>query len=195
MTYSIEHIDPDHPPKPTKYLHRQVLCGLCNFKCCRSKGLSVECTKIEAKKLDLPIIFQQDGHCRCLTPTGCKHGENRPVFCKLFPLQVLPPRGQQPPSLVVSHWSILNCPAATDYIFDGVVGGKYTYHRKKVSGAKKNNSQETLELDEPLSDFPAVLDFCGEAVDELYGEGTVAKLKDALNPPSFGLVKKPEDKP
>lgn len=189
--FSIEHVDPNRPPKPTKFIERRIMCGACNFKCCNGKSLNVECTPEEAKTLGLPVLFAQEGRCRCLTDAGCAHGEDRPVFCKLFPLQIKPankPTGS--PSLIVSYWSILNCPVTTDYVFEHEADGKYHYRRKDVGGAKRNNSPEVLVLDQPIEkEFPEAVQANGEAVDALYGEGTAANLKNKLNgPPGFGFT-------
>ena len=157
--------------RPTKYLARKPLCGLCRFKCCNSPSLEVETTEEEAGRLNLPRRFPQAGRCRCLGPAGCVHGEARPVFCKMFPLQVRPDG-----ALIVSYWSTLNCPTAADYELVGRDGELYVYRRKLVGASKAANSQEELRLDRPIEDMPTALDIGAPALDEVFGAGTADRM-------------------
>ena len=178
----------DKPPTATRHLNRRVLCGHCNYKCCNGKSLVVLTTEQESEELGLPVVFPQDGHCRCLTPTGCEHGERRPISCQMFPLQV-----NKRNQLVVSYWSILNCPTAKDYDFVGMDGGRYTYQRRAVSGAKANNSDVTLSLKEPLEQFPTAIECGATAVSKLWGQDGADQIKHELAvlndeiPIGFGL--------
>lgn len=181
-------------PKPTQFINRRVMCGACSYKCCISTALSVECSESEQKSLNLPKSFMTGARCPCLGDHGCSHGENRPVLCKMSPLCVKESKDpKKPPSLIISHWFILNCPASTDYVFMGQdADGKYLYERKEVSGAKRNNSRQTLTLEKPIEDmFPRAIDACSEAVDILYGPGTAKHLDSVLNdkPEGFGFDK------
>lgn len=174
--YTTGHIDPARPANATRFLNMRVLCGQCGFKCCNSPSLAVECTPQEAADLNLPILFQQEGHCRCLGAAGCVHGARRPVFCKLFPLQV-----DKNNNLIVSHWAILNCPTAADYVLREQRGGKYYYTRKPgINRAKENNSHAELVLDAPLDTWPNALELCGEAVEEFYTSNGLDRIRRRL---------------
>lgn len=165
MTNTLTHIDKSKPPGETKFLTRQVLCGSCQFKCCNSPSLGVECTQAESEALSLPILFQQEGHCRCLTDDGCTHGEQRPVYCRLFPLQISPTN-----KVVVAHWALLNCPTPKHYEFTHHDDDGYHYAAAEgVRGPVSTNLRETITLDHPIEDHPTVEVLGLPALRELYG--------------------------
>ena len=193
--YTVEHANKDNPPTFTKFLRFRVLCGFCNFKCCNSPTLEVETTEAESKRLGLPRRFPQEGSCRCLTKTGCKHGEARPVYCQLFPLQVTKDN-----KLVVSHWAILHCPNDRDYAFDRVdktTKGQEFHYNKKKPKSKGKNSFPTLKLtNQKLKERPTIVEACKHAIIELWGKDYYEKaLEYALQeePEGFGLLKTKED--
>ena len=76
------------------WLEKKIMCGLCNFGCCNHQNFHVEITEEEQEKyrkefgLDLELEWPQDGCCDLLSEdgTGCSLGNERPVFCKLYPL-------------------------------------------------------------------------------------------------------------
>lgn len=181
---TLSHIDVKKPPKPTKFLKRRVLCGLCRFRCCNSPSLEVECTPEESMALGLPQRFPQEGRCRCLGDEGCTLGDKRPVFCKIFPIQISPTN-----AAVTPYWSILNCPVDTDYEYKEIRDGRYVYQRKSgVSGARRNNSHEELMVPEPLDKWPTVAEMYHYAVELVYGRRVADYLRDyATEIQGFGL--------
>lgn len=190
IMYSIEHARKDNPPKLTKFLKKRVLCGHCSFKCCNSPSFDVETTEEESKRLGLPRRFPQEGKCRCLKKNGCKFGDGRPVYCKLFPLQVTKDN-----KLVISHWSILHCPISSDYKLEDEAkeasGTKRVYTKKKAKSKPKNANLEIELHNKKLKDLPTVVEVCKDAIIELWGE---AYYKDALEyatqeePKGFGFI-------
>lgn len=181
-------IDRNNPPMATRGLNRQVLCGLCAFKCCQASTFNVRLTEAESKKLDLPILFQIDkGGCRCLTETGCSHGEDRPVLCKTHPMEFDFKKNK----IKLSFWSLVHCPSPKDFEFVGMSDGKYEYKRKElVRGFKKSNIQERVLLDHPIEEFPNMLEFNVQGLVELYGEEAVEKIRESLR-----KLNEPEEKP
>ncbi len=152
----------DKPPAATRYLNLQVLCGHCNFGCCGNErtSLSVDLTPEEAKDLNLPETFSNAGGCRCLTPTGCEHGENRPACCKMAPIKV-----NAKNQMIVAYWMILNCPKSNDYVYEGRRGDQFVYSRKPNLDLKRElNSRPEIVLDCPIEDFPNVLEANAEGV-------------------------------
>lgn len=73
---------------------------------------------------------------------------------------------------------------ASDYFYEGLVGPewKHVYTRNDVSGAKKVNSEATLILEKPLSQFPTVLEMCRNGLEAFYGAGIVEKLEKQMEP-------------
>ena len=131
------------------WLEKKIMCGLCNFGCCNHPSFHVEITEDEQEfyqkeyGLDLELEWNQDGCCKLLKDdnTGCSLGDDRPIFCKLYPLN------ENPSSrLVLSNWSYLHCPKPQDYELDKVVDGKYYYKLKK----KHKNKRDELILDDKI---------------------------------------------
>jgi len=194
--YTVTHADKNNPPAFTKFLRFRVLCGYCEFKCCNSPTLEVETTEEESKRMNLPRRFSQEGSCRCLTKTGCKHGEKRPVYCQLFPLQVTPDN-----KLVLSHWAVLHCPNDRDYAFDETSvtpkGRLFDYNKKKLKSKTKNSFPSLRLVNKKLKDMPTVVESCKVAIIELWGEDYYNRaLEYALyeEPEGFGFLKTEEDK-
>ena len=131
------------------WLSKKIMCGLCNFGCCNHSSFHVEITKDEQKfyqkkfGLDLELEWLQDGCCKLLKDddTGCSLGNDRPLFCKLFPLNE-----NIVGRLVLSNWSYLHCPKPQDYELDKVVDGKYHYKLKK----KHKNKRDVMVLDDKI---------------------------------------------
>ena len=127
------------------------MCGLCNFGCCNHKSFHVEITENEqelySKKydLELDLEWKQDGCCKLLTDdnTGCSLGEDRPVFCKLYPIVE-----NKSNRLVMNNWGFLHCPKPEHYELDKVVDGKYHYKLKPK--VRKHNKREELILDDEI---------------------------------------------
>jgi len=186
--YTITHSDKNNPPALTKFLKLRVLCGYCNFKCCNSPSLEVETTENESKALELPRRFPQDGRCQCLTDKGCKHGGKRPVYCRLFSLQVTPDN-----KLVVSHWAILHCPNQRDYDFIETDENNHNIYEKKKPKSKSKNSFKTLSLKKEINKMPTVVEACKSAIVELWGEDFYKKAlayAEKPEPEGFGFCKK-----
>jgi Fe-S-cluster containining protein len=93
--------------------------------------------------LELELEWNQDGCCKLLKDddTGCSLGDDRPLFCKLFPLNE-----NTTGRLVLSNWSYLHCPKPQDYELDKVVDGKYHYKLKK----KHKNKRDVMVLDDKI---------------------------------------------
>ena len=133
------------------WLSKKIMCGLCNFGCCNHKSFHVEITEDEqelySKKydLELDLEWKQDGCCKLLTDdnTGCSLGEDRPVFCKLYPIVE-----NKSNRLVMNNWGFLHCPKPEHYELDKVVDGKYHYKLKPK--VRKHNKREELILDDEI---------------------------------------------
>ena len=171
------HVNKDKPPKITRHLNRQVLCGCCKFKCCNSEVFAVELTPKEVEKFQLPQLFLQEGRCRCLTEdAGCKYGAERPVFCRIYPV-MMDFEGKQ---LYVVHWAVLHCPTPKHFVFDRMEGEKYVYKKRTDIRVPTNNIQDEIKLDKPLEEFPNVLYANEDGLTELFGAENVEKFKRDL---------------
>ena len=71
-------------------------------------------------------IEYQNGKCRHLNGNGCSFGDDRPTYCKTFPITE-----NKNNTLVLSNWSWLHCPKPNDYILDRIEDGKWYYKLKK----------------------------------------------------------------
>jgi len=162
---------------PGRHLNRQVMCGACNFICCKSKIFIVETTVAESKKLNLPLAFPQNGGCSECLPDGCRHGDDKPVFCRLYPFVV-----NHNGTSTTSQWVLMNCPTPKNFEFVGVTeDGKYHYKKKEnLKGHVRNNIQAEIFLDKPIELFPNILENNVGALLELFGEGWVRKLREGL---------------
>jgi Fe-S-cluster containining protein len=169
--YTATTVDPAKPPRATRHLNARVLCGTCRYKCCNSPSLVVEATPAEQRRLSLPQIFEQHGHCSQLTPTGCRHGSDRPVFCKLFPLQVTPHN-----TLIVSRWAIMTCPMAHHY--RETAAGRHVRRENLGPKARLDNSAAALTGD--LREWPTALEAGREALTEIYGAAGYQAIVDDL---------------
>ena len=129
------------------WLEKKIMCGLCNFGCCNHPSFHVEITEEEQEfyqkeyGLDLELEWNQDGCCKVLKDdnTGCSLGDDRPLFCKLYPLVE-----NKSNRLVMNNWGYLHCPKPDNYELDKVVDGKYHYKLKK----KHKNKRDKLILDD-----------------------------------------------
>ena len=127
------------------------MCGLCNFGCCNHPSFHVEITEDEQEfyqkeyGLDLELEWNQDGCCKLLKDdnTGCSLGDDRPVFCKLYPLVE-----NNSNRLVMNNWGYLHCPKPQHYELDKIVEGKYHYKLKPK--VRKHNKREELILDDEI---------------------------------------------
>ena len=127
------------------------MCGLCNFGCCNHPSFHVEITEDEQEfyqkeyGLDLELEWKQDGCCKLLKDdnTGCSLGDDRPVFCKLYPLVE-----NNSNRLVMNNWGYLHCPKPQHYELDKIVEGKYHYKLKPK--VRKHNKREELILDDEI---------------------------------------------
>ncbi len=134
-----------------KWFSKKILCGSCLFACCNSKTFRVEFSKDEisylSKKYNQSIkpIEYQNGKCRHLNGNGCSFGDDRPTYCKTFPITE-----NKNNTLVLSNWSFLHCPKPTDYILDRIENGKYHYLLKKPH----KNKRDELVLDNDINDYP-----------------------------------------
>jgi len=135
-----------------KWFSKKILCGVaCNYGCCNSKTFRVEFSKNEidylSKKYNQSIksIEYQNGKCRHLNGNGCSFGDDRPNYCKMFPITE-----NQNGTLVLSNWSWLHCPKPSDYILDRIENGKYHYLLKKAH----KNKLDKLVLDDDINDYP-----------------------------------------
>ena len=133
------------------WLEKKIMCGLCNFGCCNHPSFHVEITEDEQEfyqkeyGLDLELEWKQDGCCKLLKDdnTGCSLGDDRPVFCKLYPLVE-----NNSNRLVMNNWGYLHCPKPQHYELDKIVEGKYHYKLKPK--VRKHNKREELILDDEI---------------------------------------------
>ncbi len=134
-----------------KWFNKQILCGKCLFGCCNSKTFRVEFSKDEisylSKKYNQSIkpIEYQNGKCRHLNGNGCSFGNDRPTYCKTFPITE-----NKNKTLVLSNWSWLHCPKPSDYILDRKEDGKWYYRLKK----SHKNKLDELVLDNDINAYP-----------------------------------------
>ena len=169
-------VDKTNPPRVTRHLRRQTMCGACKFKCCSS--FFVELSVEEAQKHKLPMTWRQQGGCFCNTPTGCRLGSERPSFCKIYPVQIDFERNY----CYCPHWALVSCPVPKDFEFIGKEDGKYVYRKRSdLKGPKKNNIQDEIRLNHPIEQWPDILAANSEGLDEIYGEGYSLKLREQLN--------------
>ena len=133
-----------------KWFSKKILCGSCLFACCNSKTFRVEFSKDEisylSKKYNQSIkpIEYQNGKCRHLNGNGCSFGDDRPTYCKTFPITE-----NKNNTLVLSNWSFLHCPKPNDYILDRKEDGKWYYRLKK----SHKNKLDELVLNNDINDY------------------------------------------
>jgi hypothetical protein len=110
----------------------------------------------------------------------------------MFPLQVTPQN-----QLVISHWSILNCPMAHDYTLvskSQVIGHPlFTYERRDdISGAKRNNSEARFILQTPIEELPTTYENNRNGLALLYTPAAMQTLDKAvartMQPPRKGFL-------
>ena len=135
-----------------KWFSKKILCGVgCNYFCCKSPSFRVEFSKDEigylSKKYNQSIksTEYQNGKCRHLNGNGCSFGNDRPTYCKTFPITE-----NKNNTLVLSNWSFLHCPKPSDYILDRKEDGKWYYRLKK----SHKNKLDELVLDNDINDYP-----------------------------------------
>ena len=137
-----------------KWFSKKILCGIgCNHMCCKSPSFRVEFSKDEigylSKKYNKSLnpTEYQNGCCSHLKDddTGCSFGDDRPTYCKTFPITE-----NKNNTLVLSNWSWLHCPKPSDYILDRKEDGKWYYRLKK----SHKNKLDELVLDNDINDYP-----------------------------------------
>ena len=162
------------------WLSKKIMCGICNFGCCNHPPFHVEITKDEQKfyqkkfGLELELEWNQDGCCKLLKDddTGCSLGDDRPLFCKLFPLNE-----NTVGRLVLSNWSYLHCPKPQDYELDKVVDGKYHYKLKK----RHKNKRNVMVLDDKIENVVHQIWLQSkEYIIEKYGQEYYEKIKTEM---------------
>jgi Fe-S-cluster containining protein len=158
------------------------MCGLCNFGCCNHKSFHVEITEDEqelySKKydLELDLEWKQDGCCKLLTDdnTGCSLGDDRPVFCKLYPLVE-----NNSNRLVMNNWGYLHCPKPQHYELDKIVEGKYHYKLKPK--VRKHNKREELILDDEIDNVVHQIWLQSkDSIVERYGQEYYDRIKNEM---------------
>ena len=164
------------------WLSKKIMCGLCNFGCCNHKSFHVEITEDEqelySKKydLELDLEWKQDGCCKLLTDdnTGCSLGEDRPVFCKLYPIVE-----NKSNRLVMNNWGFLHCPKPEHYELDKVVDGKYHYKLKPK--VRKHNKREELILDDEIDNVVhQIWVQSKDSIVERYGQEYYDRIKNEM---------------
>ena len=149
-------------PKPDgyskKWMTKEIVgCSHCKMRCCDAPNRNAFIKVSEAERdaikknrgIDVPEGgFQSTGRCQYLGPgnTGCTLGDDRPAYCKLWPVVVSKTNKLEFSSVGFMYY----CPKPTDYDFVGEVDGKYHYKLKKGKG--KNMKHEDLVLDKPMSE-------------------------------------------
>ena len=134
-----------------KWFSKKILCGSCLFGCCNSKTFRVEFLPSEIEYLEkkynksLNPTEYQNGKCRHLNGNGCSFGDDRPTYCKTFPITE-----NKNKKLVLSNWSWLHCPKPGDYYLEKIVDGKWYYRLKK----SHKNKLDELVLDNDINDYP-----------------------------------------
>ena len=123
-----------------KWMSKKIGCStLCNYRCCNSPSFHVEFDDDEIEYLskkynrDIKPIEPQNGSCKYLGENGCSFGDDRPRYCKKFPLTE-----NKNQKVVLSNWSWLHCPKDTDYELMDMVNGKYLYVLKTPHPNKKD---------------------------------------------------------
>jgi len=164
------------------WLEKKIMCGLCNFGCCNHKSFHVEITEDEQKlykeKYDLELEYEwkQDGCCKLLgdDDTGCSLGDDRPVFCKLYPLVE-----NKSNRLVMNNWGFLHCPKPEHYELDKVVDGKYHYKIKPK--VRKHNKREELILDDEIDNVVHQIWLqAKESIIQKYGQDYYNRIKSEM---------------
>ena len=162
------------------WLEKKIMCGLCNFGCCNHPSFHVEITEDEQEfyqkeyELDLELEWKQDGCCKLLKDdnTGCSLGDDRPVFCKLYPLVE-----NKSNRLVMNNWAYLHCPKPQDYELDKVVDGKYYYKLRK----KHKNKRNELILDDRIENVVKQIWLQSkEHIIKKYGQEYYKKIKNEM---------------
>ena len=162
------------------WLEKKIMCGLCNFGCCNHQNFHVEITEEEQEKyrkefgLDLELEWSLDGCCDLLHEdgSGCSLGNDRPVFCKMYPL-VENKSGR----VVINNWAYLHCPKPDNYELDKVVDGKYHYKLKK----KHKNKRDELLLDDKIENVVKQIWLqAKDSIIQRYGQEYYEKIKTEM---------------
>ena len=104
--------------------------------------------------------------------SGCSLGDERPVFCKTYPL-VENKTGR----VVINNWAYLHCPRPENYELDREVDGKYHYKLKK----KHKNKRDELILDDTIENVVKQIWLQSkEALVETYGQEFYEKIKSEM---------------
>jgi Fe-S-cluster containining protein len=164
------------------WLEKKIMCGLCNFGCCNHPSFHVEITEDEQEfyqkeyGLDLELEWKQDGCCKLLKDdnTGCSLGDDRPVFCKLYPLVE-----NNSNRLVMNNWGYLHCPKPQHYELDKIVEGKYHYKLKPK--VRKHNKREELILDDEIDNVVHQIWLQSkDSIVERYGQEYYDRIKNEM---------------
>jgi len=121
--------------------------------------------------LDLELEWSQDGCCDLLSDdgSGCSLGDERPVFCKMYPLE--PNKAGR---IVLGNWSYLHCPKPQDYELDRIEDGKYYY---KLIKPHKNKRDELILEDDIQNVVKEIWRQSKEALVQTYGEEFYERIK------------------
>ena len=101
--------------------------------------------------------------------SGCRLGDERPVFCKMYPLEP-----NNTGRIVVGNWSYLHCPKPKDYELDRIEDGKYHY---KLIKPHKNKRDELILEDEIENVVKQIWLQSKEALIDTYGEEFYERIK------------------
>ena len=125
------------------------------------------------KDVDNIIKFKDDTSCNHLsTEVGCEFGEDRPIHCKLYPLEV-----NDDGKLVLGFSGFRKCPLPQNYTFVKEENGKYHYKLKRKGPFKK----DVLILPKPIDDMvePLYLWFESE-IREAFGDEFYENMKNEI---------------
>jgi Fe-S-cluster containining protein len=144
--------------KKSKWLNKKILCGHCNFLCCRTPTCSIKLSDDEIKLYkekyghECRSIEYHNKHCQFLNEEEkCKLENDKPYFCKLYPIQY-----NNSNTLIIGNWAWLHCPKDTDYEFIHKENNKYYY--RFVNKRKHSNKPDKIVMDKPIENFPNVFD-------------------------------------
>ena len=102
-------------------------------------------------------------------------GDDRPLFCKLYPVA----EHYKNNKLVISNWSFLSCPKPENYELDKVVDGKYHYKLKK----KHWNKKDKLILDDTIDNVvDEIWIQAKESIIEKYGKDYYKSIEKSMVP-------------
>ena len=145
--------------KHTKWLDKKIMCGYCKFACCTNPSFHVDISEEEQKlykekyNKTLPLSWSlgkdpsdPEHYCPNLTPNGCELGEDRPAYCKSYPLEL-----DKNHAIKVGTFAWLHCPKPQDYEFSHEENGKY-YYKLIEKNYHAFNKQREIDLPEPIDE-------------------------------------------